>query len=230
MRIDAATLPIAHDQAYVVQALGTATRVDRGEAVVGWKLGYTSAVMREQMGIDQPNFGPLTDAMVVSDGGVLPPARQPRAEPEVAIVCASDVTAPVDADTILEHVAGAFLAIEIVDSVWLDYRFTWAQNTADGSSAAYVVRGMPIPLDRVPAAEVELGHNGVVVGRGTAAAAMGNPLTAVAWLANELLDRGDCLRAGQFVITGGLCAAVPFEHGDMVSAASGSATVSVSRA
>lgn len=229
-RIDAAGLPIDDADAYSVQARITQSRLARGEAIVGWKLGYTSAVMREQMGIDKPNFGPLTDAMVVPDGGLLPPARQPRAEPEVAIVCGRDVTAPVDTDSILDHVDGAILAIEIVDSVWLDYRFTWAQNTADGSSAAYVVRGTAIPLDLVPTAAVEFSHNGRLVGNGTAAAAMGNPLTAVAWLANQLLERGECLRAGQFVITGGLCAAVPFEPGDSVTARSGTASVSVSRA
>ena len=46
--------------AYRVQDQVTALRLAGGERRAGWKLGYTSAVMRAQMGIDAPNFGPLT--------------------------------------------------------------------------------------------------------------------------------------------------------------------------
>ena len=53
------------DDAYAIQQAGTQLRVERGERVVGWKLGYTSLAMRSQMGIDQPNLGPLTDAMLL---------------------------------------------------------------------------------------------------------------------------------------------------------------------
>jgi len=49
--------------AYRVQDQVTALRLAGGERRAGWKLGYTSAVMRAQMGIDAPNFGPLTDAI-----------------------------------------------------------------------------------------------------------------------------------------------------------------------
>lgn len=62
---------------YAIQRAVTATRVRRGETIVGWKLGYTSLAMREQMGIDPPNFGPLTDAMLLRDGEPTMPLIQP---------------------------------------------------------------------------------------------------------------------------------------------------------
>ena len=49
--------------AYRIQDQMTALRLADGERLAGWKLGYTSAVMRAQMGIEAPNFGPLTDAI-----------------------------------------------------------------------------------------------------------------------------------------------------------------------
>ena len=67
---DRADLPLA--DAYAIQALLTEARVERGERVLGWKLGYTSLVMRRQMGIASPNFGPLTDAMLLSSGSAVP--------------------------------------------------------------------------------------------------------------------------------------------------------------
>ena len=58
--------------AYRIQAMLVQRRFDRGERHIGWKLGYTSLAMREQMGIGEPNFGPLTDAMVVANGDAVP--------------------------------------------------------------------------------------------------------------------------------------------------------------
>ena len=50
---------ITLDDAYRVQDQVTALRLAAGERRAGWKLGYTSAAMRAQMGIASPNFGPL---------------------------------------------------------------------------------------------------------------------------------------------------------------------------
>ena len=71
--------------------------------------------------------GPLLDSMLITDGRI--PARlvQPRVEPEIAVVLGPD-----------RRPAAVHAALEVVDSVWCDYRFTLELNTADGSSAAGV--------------------------------------------------------------------------------------------
>ena len=72
------------DDAYAIQRAGTALRLERGEKLVVWKLGCTSRAMRAQMGIDQPSFGLLTDAMLVAHDGAAGLALiQPRVEPEI---------------------------------------------------------------------------------------------------------------------------------------------------
>ncbi|MBK9740024.1 MAG: fumarylacetoacetate hydrolase family protein [Actinobacteria bacterium] len=217
-------------QAYAVQHLVVAARISRGERPAGWKLGYTSAAMREQMGVAQPNLGPLTDAMLLDDGAVVPATvLQPKVEPEIALVMASDVTSRTDAEGIAAHVASARAALEVVDSVWDGYRFGWADNTADGSSAAYVVLGPEVGIAGCADLAVVLLHNGQPVGRGRGADAMGDPLVALAWLSDRLLERGQWLRAGDVVITGGLTRAVALEPGDVVSATIGDARVEVRR-
>ena len=123
--------------AYAVQRALTGLREGRGARRIGWKLGYTSSVMREQMGVDSPNFGPLLDSMVIPPGTAVPPGLvHPRVEPEIGIVIGAD-----------GRPAGARAVLEVVDSVWRDYRFTLATNTADGSSAAGVVVGDAIEGD-----------------------------------------------------------------------------------
>lgn len=216
--LDAATLPIDEHMAYAVQQVLTRFRESNGERHVGWKLGYTSEAMRRQMGVAQPNLGPLTDAMLLEDGARVQHAIQPRVEPEIALVIGHDVDGPLSAAECRAIVSSAHLALEIVDSIWRDYRFTWAHNTADGSSAAYVVLGPELPLEGVADVEVELVRNGTVAGTGRGSAAMGDPLEALAWLTSALAGQPRRLRADDIVITGGLCAAVPLMVGDHVLA------------
>jgi 2-keto-4-pentenoate hydratase len=207
------------DDAYAIQALVTDARTARGERRVGWKLGYTSLAMREQMGVDAPNFGPLTDAMLVDDGAAVPPSMtQPRVEPEVALRFAEAVAPGADRTSVLAAVATAHACLEVVDSVWTGYRFTLEDNTADGSSAAGVVIGPELPLDRIADVEVTLLVDGTPVGTGQGSDASGHPADGVVWLVEQLAARGDHLRPGDVVITGGLTRAHELVPGSTVSA------------
>jgi 2-keto-4-pentenoate hydratase len=204
--------------AYAVQQGLTARRQERGARRIGWKLGYTSAVMREQMGVDSPNLGPLLDTMVIAPGAAVPASLvQPRVEPEVGLVVGAD-GGPVAARAVLE----------VVDSVWRGYRFTLATNTADGSSAAGVVVGDPLDGD-LAALTVELRRNGEPVATGSGDAALGHPHAALAWLRDELAACGETLREGDLVITGGLTRAVPLNPGDVVEARFPGTSVAVRR-
>jgi len=205
--------------AYAVQDLVHAA-LRGGQARAGWKLGYTSEPMRRQMGVAEPNLGPLVAPMLLADGAVVDSGVvQPRAEPEIAAVIGAD-------GGVTEWRA----AIEVVDSVWEGYRFDWALNTADGSSAAFVVVGDRLPDEGLARLPVSLARNGRIEQHGWGRNAMGDPATAVAWLVARLAERGDGLHEGDVVITGGLTAAVPLEPGDVVEAAIGPVGVRVSRA
>lgn len=206
------------DDAYSIQSHVVAAWLARGERQVGWKLGYTSLAMRRQMGVDQPNFGPLTDAMLVDDGGdVGDRFTQPRVEPEVAMRFARAVEPGADRDAVLAAVAAAHAALEIVDSVWTGYRFRIEDNTADGSSAAGVVIGAELPIDRIAEVGVRLLLDGREVGSGVGSDASGHPADGVVWLVEQLAARGRRIRAGELVITGGLTAAAPLEPGSAIT-------------
>ncbi len=214
------TVVLDLEDAYAIQQAGTELRVGRGESVVGWKLGYTSLAMRIQMGIDHPNFGPLTDAMLLAnDEAVSPSLIQPRVEPEIGLRLARPLTGEVSLGEVLSAVDEAFACLEIVDSVYPNYRFRLEDNTADGSSAAQVVVGPVLRrLDSLESIAVVLRHNANVAGSATGSAASGHPAAGVVWLVAQLARQGRQLRAGDIVITGGLTRAVPLEFGDHVEA------------
>ena len=206
------------DDAYAIQRAGTALRLERGEAIVGWKLGYTSLAMRAQMGIDNPNFGPLTDVMLLATGDAASPSlMQPRVEPEIGLRFARPLNGRVGVDDVLDAVGEAFACLEVVDSVYPDYRFRLEDNTADGSSAAQVVVGPALDrCDRLDEITVVMSRNGQVAGSATGAAASGHPAAGVVWRVEQLSREARQLHAGDIVITGGLTKAVPIEFGDRV--------------
>lgn len=137
-------IALTMDDAYRIQRLVTATRVARGGRVVGWKLGYTSAAMREQMGVEQPNFGPRTDAMLLDDGSV---ARnhltQPRVEPEIGFFLARPLGgADITRDDALAAVEVAVACLEVVDSV---YRATASRSRTTPPTARRLPRSSSVP-------------------------------------------------------------------------------------
>ncbi len=177
------------------------------------------------MRVNDPNLGPLTSQMLLVDGACPPRSlTQPRVEPEIAVRLIADLPPDCSLAQAAAAVGAAHAALEIVDSVWIDYQFTLADNTADGSSAAAVVIGPELPssdhldLDRV---EVNLLRNGAPVGTGRGADAMGHPLQALCWLARALSQQDNTIRAGDIIITGGLTSAVPLRPGDVIRATFG---------
>lgn len=207
--------------AYAIQRALLGLRLAAGERVVGWKLGYTSEVMRRQMGIDRPNIGPLTDWMLLGSGDAVHERLvQPRVEPEIGLRLKTALDArqaPVDRHTVAAAVEGAYACLEVVHSTWTGYRFNLEQNTADNSSAGQVVIGPRLPVTDLMALDtvaVRL-HDGSdhTLGQGVGADADGHPLDAVARLARVLATMDRRLEAGDLVITGGLTAACALEAG-----------------
>jgi hypothetical protein len=107
-----ATEELTLDTAYRVQRIVTEARLAMGEQIVGWKLGYTSQAMRLQMGVAEPNFGPLTDAMLLpNDGTVDPTLVQPRVEPEIGIVLARALEGGATLNDVLAATADALACL-----------------------------------------------------------------------------------------------------------------------
>jgi 2-oxopent-4-enoate/cis-2-oxohex-4-enoate hydratase len=91
--------------AYRVQERLVARRLETGEAIIGKKIGVTSKVVQEMIGVFEPDFGQLTDAMLVADDATVERKSliQPKAEGEIAFILKHDLTGPgVTAADVLE--------------------------------------------------------------------------------------------------------------------------------
>ena len=224
--------PLSGDDAYAIQAETIARRLARGEVVVGRKLGLTSKAKQEAMHVAEPIFGVLTSAGVLHEGEPVPVAEliHARVEPEVILILGSELKGPgVDEQDALAACSGLHFGFEVIDSRYENFRFTFADVVADNTSAArFVVSDEPLPegTDLVNV-ECVLEVDGKEVERATGAAVLGNPLTALALLANWLGEHGESLPAGSIVMTGGLTNAVALTDSNSVVARFGNQSIEI---
>lgn len=209
---------------YAIQTHLVRSLLDRGEVIAGYKLGLTSRPMQELLGVDSPDFGPVFASTVYRDGAELPVDAfiAPRMEGEIAVVLAEDLSGP-DCTPLRARQASAGLvaALEIVDSRIKDWRIKLADTVADlASNGAIAISSSVVPIDEFDPRLLGMvfTKNGELVATGAGAAALGDPLAAVAWLANTLAPLGVSLPAGSIVMTGALHAMVPVAPGDVFRA------------
>jgi 2-oxo-3-hexenedioate decarboxylase len=212
------------ETAYAAQWEFVQSKLDAGDRLVGAKLGLTSRNKQVAMGLAEPLYGWVTSGMIAGYGEPVDRGSliHPRAEPEIAFLLGRDVAAPATVTSVLAATEAVFAAVDILDSRYRDFRFALPDVVADNASAGRIVLG---PDPRRPAELVDLRLIGCVFRAGgevaataAGAATMGHPAAAVAWLANRLGARGQSLRAGWLVLSGGLTAPVPLEPGTAVTA------------
>lgn len=209
------------EEGYAVQQRLVERLVAEGDRIVGYKLGLTSAPMQELLGVDQPDFSPIFASGVFTDGVRVPMGQfiAPRVEAEIAVMLDDDVRGPdASALSVAGAVRGLAAAIEIVDSRIADWKITIADTVADLASGGAIALGSSItPLGDFDPRLVgmKFSRDGDVVATGAGAAALGDPLAAVAWLANTLHPLGGFLPAGSVVMTGALHAMKPIAPGEV---------------
>lgn len=212
------------DDAYAIQKRQVERRRAGGAAVCGFKIGLTSVAMRQQLGVDQPDFGHLfTDMVHSADAPIACSAfLQPRAEPEIALILAAPLKGPgLSVADVLRAAKYVLPAIEIIDSRITAWKIGLADTIADNASSGGLVLGTtctPIGGLDLSMLGCVLRRNGRIEYTGAGAAVMGSPLYAATWLANTLTARGVELEAGHIILTGSITAAVPVQPGDTVTA------------
>ena len=208
------------EDAYGIQQSLLNRRLQDGERIVGKKIGVTSQAVMNLLGVDQPDFGILTDAMTYSSGQAIPAASliQPKAEGEIAFVLKHDLVGPgITVADVLRATEGVMACFEIVDSRIRDWKIRIQDTVADNASCGVFVlsdRLVPVQDVDLTLCGMVLEKNGEVVATGAGAASMGSPAVAVAWLANMLGRLGMPLKAGEVILSGSLGPMIPVAVGD----------------
>lgn len=208
------------DEAYFVQLHTIEENVQNGEKITGKKIGLTSKAMQDLLGVDEPDYGHLTDAMEVENGGTISfkQVLQPKVEGEIAFILKEDLAGPnITPLDVLKATDVIVPALEIVDSRVKDWKITLADTVSDNaSSGLYLLGGNPKKITDVDIKHVGMAlyKNEELQNTGVGAAALGDPVKCVAWLANKLATYDIRLKAGEVILSGALSAAVDAEPGD----------------
>lgn len=220
--IVAASRPQTRSEGYAVQrALFDAC----GESPLGWKIAATSQAGQQHIGVSGPLAGRLMQSRCLTEmqGVSLSRNAMAVAEAEFAFRLGRDVTrpsaTPLSVTEVMDCVQALHVAIEIPNSRFMDFaKAGEAQLIADFACACFVVLGREVTQDwrsvDLSQHQVNVLQNGTYVAKGVGSNVLGDPRIALAWLANELLDHGMSLKAGEIVMTGTCVVPVPVKIGD----------------
>jgi 2-keto-4-pentenoate hydratase len=209
---------------YHIQLLNVARRVDNGAIVRGHKVGLSSRAMRQMMTVDEPDYGHLLSDMFVAENTPIDITTlcNPRVEVEIAFVLGEALPAPgCTVADVLRCTAFVLPALEIIDSRIQDWNVGLPDTVADNASSGLVVLGgQRTTLDGLDLRTVGavLRRNGCVVATGASGAVLGNPATALAWLANTVQRFGVVLEAGHVILPGSCTRAYDVAAGQTVTA------------
>jgi len=206
--------------AYEIQLVNIRQRLAAGATINGHKVGLSSHAMQEMMGVDEPDYGHLLSDMEVFSERPVSVGRycMPRVEVEVAFILGETLPgAGCTEDDVLNATAFVAPSIELIDSRIDNWNIRIGDTIADNASSA----GYLLGPDRVKPDEINLltidarlRCNGEQVAAGRSDAVLGNPVTAVAWLARKVASFGVTLEAGHVVLPGSVHRAIDAHAGD----------------
>ena len=215
----AMTLQEALNARLAVQGLGP---------IVGTKIGCTTEVMQQYLGMDHPCSGAIFESTVHALQGTFDfdSFLHVGVECEIAVTL-SDAIAIRDEtytlESIIPHVKSVHAAIEVVDDRYVDFENRipdWRTWVADDLFGAGAVLGYPITdWQSIDLARVcgEMFINGESVGAGFGRDIInGHPLEALVWLANEQSGLGREIPAGWVVMLGSVVQTKWLSAGDLV--------------
>ena len=215
------------EEAYAIQEAFQALLREQGRgAIVGYKLGITSRIMQDLMGIDQPCMGGIFETTIHRSPATVRAADFVGLgiECEIAVRLGADLGpkgAPYDRSGVAAAVATCAPAIELIEDRAADYTTVTALPLiAENSWNGGIVLGREVADWKALDFENLRGEmviNGQTVGEGHGRDVMGHPFESLAWLANALIARGKHLREGMVVMTGSIVATKRPKPGDEIA-------------
>jgi 2-keto-4-pentenoate hydratase len=199
-------------------------RVDRGERVIGYKIGCTSRAIQDQLGISEPIFGRVFDTGCLPTGPRLSHASYANLaiEGELAIRLAEDLPhGPLSDEEYTGAIGSVFPVIELHHYVLPMNGSPVAALIASGGMHAGLVLAVQETTcpGRVPVVkELDVTVNDHLVGMTREPWTMGGSATTLRWLTARLAEWGLQLLRGQVILTGSALPLFPVKPGARVVA------------
>ena len=195
--------------------------------IAGYKIGCTTQVMQEFLGIDQPCAGSMNENQLFEAKARFRASDyiKPAIECELAVVMGRDLVLASGreifaVEQVKETVAGVMAAVEFVDDRYDDFSALGVNRLIadDFFNVASIVGAPNLLWKDLDLRSIEgRGYvNGALLGKGIGSDILGDPLEALTWLANKLAERGKMLKAGDRVTLGSVVETYWVKPGDHI--------------
>jgi 2-keto-4-pentenoate hydratase len=209
--LPAGLMPADLDEAYGIRQVFEEIEEAGGRgAVAGFKIGLTTPIMQQLCGVAEPVYGAIFAGAVHHGRADLDVRNYCRLgiETEIAVRLGEDLPHGRDPERVAGAVESCMAAIELLEDLRHDYKRLSAAAMVAGNvwNAGIVVAAPVAEWRRLDLAQLtaRLSINGSEIGRGKGGDVMGNPLNALAWLAEKRAAEGAPLRRGTIVMTGSM--------------------------
>ena len=193
------------EEAYQIQEELMVCRYERGEKLVGLKMGFTSEAKMKQMGVNDLIWGRLSDRMLIENGGNLERALfcHPRVEPELCFLIKKDITSEISLEEAPEYVEAIAPALEVIDSRYENFKFSLEDVIADNCSSSAFIVG---EWQDVPAQINDLAMSMKIKGGndqdGNSSAILGNPWKSLVHASRLAAAANQEFLAGHYLMAG----------------------------
>ena len=187
---------------------------------LGWKVGFNRQVDQAKFGLPSAMIGYLSSGRQIENGGVChtTPAAKLLAEPEIALRMGADITSDTTPSQALAAVNAVAPAIEIIDTN-RTHSTEISEILATNMFHHAVIIGEPLALCAVPSGQ-EIRASLLINGEQQRSLEpdrvpdeFGSIITVVAGI---LAKQGECLRAGDWIITGAAATPIEIKAGDEI--------------
>lgn len=212
------------EDSYKIQKEVFKIKENRGEKIIGKKIGLTSEGIRKQIGVYEPDFSLLTDKNILKSYQELEldKLNNPKLEPELTFILKEDLKGPIVSNVdVIKAILGVTASFEVVDTRYKDYNFKIFDTIADSASYGKIITSNKIvPIDNLDLDNIGLNvfKNGKLLKTATSAEVMGNPINSIVWLANKMIELGEYLKKGDLILSGSFTPVFDLNSGDFYEA------------
>lgn len=212
------------EDAYKIQEEVFNIKTQRGERIIGKKIGLTSEGIRKQIGVFEPDFSFITDKNYLHpyENLILSDMINPKLEPELAFLINKDLKEKVITNwDVMSAIEGVLPAFEVVDTRYRNYDFTIVDTISDSASYGRIIVGNKMTnIQNLEMEEIALSvfKDGKLIKSASSSEVMGNPINAVTWLANKMVQLGNFIKKGDIILSGSFTPVLDIEAGETYEA------------
>jgi 2-keto-4-pentenoate hydratase len=217
-------IKITNEDALIIQSNVAKLRENRGEEIIGYKIGCVSKDTQKKMGFTQPACGYLWKSELYASGVKLikKDYTNPAMEAEFGVILNRDIKPELASfDYILQSIEGIYPLIEIHNLVFYGNEPYGAELLANNAIHAGVVLGLEtkLPIEKIET-DLKLIYDNEIVDTWVDKRWPVDMLSEVNWLVNELAKNNNYLKKDDLILTGAYGFPVPINDKKLIEVTS----------